>query len=181
MTKDIFLAGGCFWGVEQYFALLPGVVGTEVGYANGPDGPEGYEEVCAGSGHVEALRLTYAPAVRPLRFYLRKLFEAFGETGAAPRGDRRPIGLVERGLKNIVDAPCRADVPHRARDIPSQLQTFQRTRPRHQGQASVSDHKISDAVVRFFFHKIYPSREYIYPQTAGKTRGTIEKSTISYC
>ncbi|MDR1186428.1 MAG: peptide-methionine (R)-S-oxide reductase MsrB [Bifidobacteriaceae bacterium] len=87
MTKDIFLAGGCFWGVEQYFSLLPGVVGTEVGYANGPAGPVCYEEVCAGSGHVEALRLTYDPAVRPLRFYLQELFEVIDPLAVDRQGN----------------------------------------------------------------------------------------------
>ncbi|MDR0594181.1 MAG: peptide-methionine (S)-S-oxide reductase, partial [Bifidobacteriaceae bacterium] len=72
MAKEIFLAGGCFWGVEEYFSRLPGVVATEVGYANGPSGgPVCYEQVCAGLGHVEALRLVYDPSVAPLRFYLR--------------------------------------------------------------------------------------------------------------
>ncbi|MDR2373098.1 MAG: peptide-methionine (R)-S-oxide reductase MsrB [Bifidobacteriaceae bacterium] len=76
MTKEIFLAGGCFWGVEEYFSRLPGVVATQVGYANGAaPGPVSYEQVCAGSGHVEALRLVYDQSTRPLRFYLEKLFD----------------------------------------------------------------------------------------------------------
>ncbi|MDR2567229.1 MAG: peptide-methionine (R)-S-oxide reductase MsrB [Bifidobacteriaceae bacterium] len=88
MTKEIFLAGGCFWGVEEYFSRLPGVVGTEVGYANGPTGdPVGYEEVCAGSGHVEALRLTYDPAVAPLRFYLLRLFDVIDPVSVNRQGN----------------------------------------------------------------------------------------------
>ena len=35
MTRTIYLAGGCFWGTQRYFDCLPGVVETEVGYANG--------------------------------------------------------------------------------------------------------------------------------------------------
>ena len=35
MKKTIYLAGGCFWGCQKYFDRLPGVVETEVGYANG--------------------------------------------------------------------------------------------------------------------------------------------------
>ncbi|MBQ2002182.1 MAG: peptide-methionine (S)-S-oxide reductase, partial [Bacteroidaceae bacterium] len=31
MTKDIFLAGGCFWGTEHYFKQIEGVINTEVG------------------------------------------------------------------------------------------------------------------------------------------------------
>ena len=35
MEKEIYLAGGCFWGTEHYFKQIDGVVATSVGYANG--------------------------------------------------------------------------------------------------------------------------------------------------
>lgn len=35
MQKEIYLAVGCFWGVEKYFSLIDGVLETQVGYANG--------------------------------------------------------------------------------------------------------------------------------------------------
>ncbi|MBQ5522181.1 MAG: peptide-methionine (S)-S-oxide reductase, partial [Oscillospiraceae bacterium] len=35
--KTIYLAGGCFWGMQKFFDQFDGVVETEVGYANGPD------------------------------------------------------------------------------------------------------------------------------------------------
>ena len=35
--RTLYLAGGCFWGVEKYFAQFEGVIDTEVGYANGPE------------------------------------------------------------------------------------------------------------------------------------------------
>lgn len=43
--KDIYLAGGCFWGVDAYFGDLDGVVSTEVGYANGKTATTSYEEL----------------------------------------------------------------------------------------------------------------------------------------
>lgn len=57
--KDIYLAGGCFWGVQHFFDQFEGVVLTEAGYANGPDDAPTYEEVCASSGHVETVRVAY--------------------------------------------------------------------------------------------------------------------------
>jgi peptide methionine sulfoxide reductase MsrA len=41
--QTIYLAGGCFWGVEKFFEQFKGVVETEVGCANGPDGHLLYE------------------------------------------------------------------------------------------------------------------------------------------
>lgn len=58
--KSIVLAGGCFWGVEGYFRRLPGVLDTEVGYANGRTENPSYEEVCRNNtGHAEAVKILY--------------------------------------------------------------------------------------------------------------------------
>jgi len=56
----IYLAGGCFWGVQKFFAQFDGVVYTETGYANGPggDAPD-YKEVCSGAGYAETVRIVY--------------------------------------------------------------------------------------------------------------------------
>lgn len=56
----VYLAGGCFWGVEQYFALVPGVLDAVSGYGQGHVENPSYEEVCSGTtGHTEAVRVTY--------------------------------------------------------------------------------------------------------------------------
>ena len=57
--KTIYLAGGCFWGMQKFFDQFDGILRTEVGYANGPDRAPTYEEVCADSGHAETLRIDY--------------------------------------------------------------------------------------------------------------------------
>ena len=57
--KEIYLAGGCFWGVQKYFDQFDGVMLAEVGYANGPDSAPSYRDVCNSSGHAETVRVGY--------------------------------------------------------------------------------------------------------------------------
>ena len=57
--KTIYLAGGCFWGMQKFIDQFEGVLATEVGYANGPDTPPSYEDVCHDSGHAETVRVDY--------------------------------------------------------------------------------------------------------------------------
>ncbi len=59
--KEIYLAGGCFWGMQKFFDQFEGVRETEVGYANGPSADPSYQDVCADSGHAETLRISYDP------------------------------------------------------------------------------------------------------------------------
>jgi len=54
--SEIYLAGGCFWGLEKYLASIHGVKSTQVGYANGNTESPSYEEVCHhNSGHAETV------------------------------------------------------------------------------------------------------------------------------
>lgn len=57
--ERIYLAGGCFWGLQKFIDQFTGVVRTEVGYANGPDTAPSYQEVCASSGHAETVLVEY--------------------------------------------------------------------------------------------------------------------------
>lgn len=72
--KSIVLAGGCFWGVEEYFSRIPGVQNTTVGYANGTTKEPTYKEVCTGqTGHAEVVRIDYDP----LQVSLMQLLEKY--------------------------------------------------------------------------------------------------------
>ena len=73
-TQTIYLAGGCFWGVQRYFDQFDGVVSTEVGYANGPDAAPSYQEVCRSSGHAETVRVDYDPNAISLTELLKYYF-----------------------------------------------------------------------------------------------------------
>ena len=57
-TRVIVLAGGCFWGMEELFRALPGVINTETGYAGGKNDDPTYENH---PGHAEVLRIEYDP------------------------------------------------------------------------------------------------------------------------
>jgi len=60
--REIFFAGGCFWGVEAYFSQIPGVYDVTVGYANGTTEHPTYEEVCRHTtGHAETIHVIYNP------------------------------------------------------------------------------------------------------------------------
>lgn len=60
--REIYYAGGCFWGVESYFSRVPGVESVTVGYANGSTDRPSYEQVCTGTtGHAETVHLVYRP------------------------------------------------------------------------------------------------------------------------
>ena len=63
-TETVTFGAGCFWGVEYVFERVPGVVGTEVGYAGGHTENPTYREVCAHTtGHAEVLQVEFDPAV----------------------------------------------------------------------------------------------------------------------
>jgi peptide methionine sulfoxide reductase msrA/msrB len=57
---EIYLAGGCFWGVEAYMERIHGVIDTISGYANGKTENPRYEDVIyRGTGHAETVKVIY--------------------------------------------------------------------------------------------------------------------------
>lgn len=79
--KEIVLAGGCFWGVDAYFARKEGVASTRSGYANGTTENPTYEQVCAGkTGHAEAVHVKYDASVLSLETLLEKFFKVIDPT-----------------------------------------------------------------------------------------------------
>lgn len=59
-VREIYLAGGCFWGVEAYMSRIDGVLEAKSGYANGETENPSYEDVVRrNSGHAETVKVTY--------------------------------------------------------------------------------------------------------------------------
>lgn len=88
--KEIYLAGGCFWGTEAYFQRLPGVVDTEVGYADSVIDSPTYEEVCAGNADAaEAVHIQYDPDVISLPLLLEAYFRTIDPTSVNRQGNDR--------------------------------------------------------------------------------------------
>lgn len=79
--KEIYLAGGCFWGVEEYMSRIDGVVETKVGYANGVSENPSYEEVCTGTtGHAETTYVKFDESVISLESLLNRFWRIIDPT-----------------------------------------------------------------------------------------------------
>jgi peptide methionine sulfoxide reductase msrA/msrB len=84
----IYLAGGCFWGLEKYLSLVNGVRATDVGYANGTTNSPTYKDVCSGrTNHAETVRVDYDPTVAPLPFLLELYYQAIDPVSVNRQGN----------------------------------------------------------------------------------------------
>lgn len=86
--KTIYLAGGCFWGVEAYFQRIKGVADAVSGYANGHTANPSYEDVVhRNSGHAETVRVTYDADVLSLDQILQYYFRVVDPTSLNRQGN----------------------------------------------------------------------------------------------
>ena len=91
-TTVATFAGGCFWCVEADFEAVPGVVAAISGYSGGKEPNPSYREVASGStGHVEAVRVHYDPAVITYEGLLQAFWRMIDPTDA--RGQFSDRGL----------------------------------------------------------------------------------------
>ena len=85
--KDIYFAGGCFWGTEHFFKMVQGVLETEVGFANGHTENPTYKEVYTDkTGHAETVHVKYDPGVTNLEFLIKMFFKAIDPTSVNKQG-----------------------------------------------------------------------------------------------
>lgn len=89
-ARDIYLAGGCFWGVEAYFKRIGGVLDAVSGYANGSTENPSYEDVIyRKTGHAETIKVTYNPQQISLEQLLQHYFRIIDPTTLNRQGNDR--------------------------------------------------------------------------------------------
>ena len=88
--EDIYLAGGCFWGVEAYMERVFGVYDVTSGYANGETDNPTYREVVSGNtGHAETVHVQYDPERTDLKTILDHFFTIIDPTSLNKQGNDR--------------------------------------------------------------------------------------------
>ena len=107
----IYLAGGCFWGLEAYMKKLPGVYDTDVGYANGMTEDPTYEEVCYNNtGHAETVKVVYDTSRISTEQLLDGFFKVVDPTSVNKQGNdrgsqyRSGIYYTDEADKDVADA-----------------------------------------------------------------------------
>lgn len=109
--REIYLAGGCFWGTEHFFKQVRGVLHTEVGFANGHTGAPTYEQVYTdATGYAETVRVVYDAEAVPLDFLLQMFFLAIDPTSLNRQGHdegtryRTGIYYTDPSDRAVIDA-----------------------------------------------------------------------------
>ena len=88
IMKEIYVAGGCFWGTEHFFKQIDGVVETEVGFANGITENPTYKEVYTDTTqHAETVHIVYDSSKVDLEFLLNIFFKAIDPTSLNKQGE----------------------------------------------------------------------------------------------
>lgn len=113
--KEIYLAGGCFWGLQAYFDLKTGIEKTVVGYANGKTENPTYEQVCTNTtGYAETVYLKYDENKITLTELLNKFWKVIDPTSINKQGgdigtqyrtgiyyiDDEDLSVIKSSLKN---------------------------------------------------------------------------------
>ncbi|RDU52620.1 peptide methionine sulfoxide reductase [Helicobacter sp. MIT 00-7814] len=86
--KTIYLAGGCFWGLEAYMKKIYGVQSIEVGYANGKTQETSYQMLHV-SDHAESVKVVYDSEKLPLERLLKYYFKVIDPTSINKQGNDR--------------------------------------------------------------------------------------------
>jgi len=108
--KEIVVAGGCFWGVEEYFRRVQGIVDTKAGYSQGHKKDATYQEVCnQNTGHAEVVWLKYNSTEITLEKIAELLFRIIDPTTLNRQGNdigsqyRTGFYLIDQEDRSIIE------------------------------------------------------------------------------
>lgn len=103
-----YLAGGCFWGMEELMRMIPGVLETEVGYCGGDTPNATYEQVKTGrTGHAESLKVVFDANRLSYRHLLFEFFRMHNPTTLNRQGNdigtpyRSAIFYLDENQRNV--------------------------------------------------------------------------------
>ncbi|QMT33230.1 bifunctional peptide-methionine (S)-S-oxide reductase MsrA/peptide-methionine (R)-S-oxide reductase MsrB [Conchiformibius steedae DSM 2580] len=110
-TQTIYLAGGCFWGLEAYFQRIDGVADAVSGYANGKTEKPSYEDVVhRNTGHAETVKVVYDADKLSLDDILQYYFRVIDPTSLNQQGNdrgtqyRTGVYYTNPAEKSVIDA-----------------------------------------------------------------------------
>lgn len=123
--KELVIAGGCFWGVEELFRTQPGITDTEVGYTGGENSDPTYEYH---PGHAEALRVCFDDAKTSEAQLLDYFFQIHDPTTMNQQGNdigssyRSAIFYSNDEQKRVAEASIQRNQPHWQAPIVTRLE-----------------------------------------------------------
>ncbi len=126
-TRVIYLAGGCFWGVEAYFSHVYGVKSTVAGYCNGFTENPKYKEINQ-TGHAETVRVEYDPARVTLESLLTRFFSIIDSTLLNRQGGdigtqyRTGIYYEDTADLNVIEEAVEREKAKRAEPVVTEVQ-----------------------------------------------------------
>lgn len=133
----IYLAGGCFWGMEAFMRQLPGVLEVRAGYANGrtTTAPT-YEAVCRqDTGHAETVEVIYDPSELPLALLVQAFLAVIDPTSLNKQGNdrgsqyRSGIYYTKKTERPLLEAILRQEQVHYAQPIVTELEPLRHFYP----------------------------------------------------
>ena len=140
--KEIYLAGGCFWGVEAYFERILGVQYTNVGYANGDSESTDYYSI-EKTGHAETIYLVYDPEILSLETILEYYYGIIEPTSLNKQGN--DVGIQYRTGIYYVDLE----------DLETITLVTEREQERHREPIVTEIQELSNYVLAEDYHQAY--------------------------
>ena len=129
--KEIYFAGGCFWGTEHYLKQIRGVVATEVGYANGNGENPTYEEVYTDmTGFVETVKVVYDPAILSIEKIVELYFHSIDPLSLNRQGNdvgtryRTGIYYIDECDRVAIEGIYRAETMRVGADLAVELEAL---------------------------------------------------------